>query len=395
MIPGNQVKISWAETRERLQQDRARIKLLLKNRFGYSPLLWWLDPAYVAVLLHRLSHYYWRRNCLKLGRLLMQINTFITGVDIHPACDIQGGLLIPNPSGVNISGRIGRNLTLMSLSGTGDSLSGDDIGAGKGLPVLGDNIVANSFTGIQGAIRVGDNVCIMPGAKATSSSIPPGSIVELAVRPASGVSRIREGNIGVNCGESCRHGSLQYSLSNLDGDIDRYLEKLFEYNDGSKSVVKIISALLTNQLIAISLYRLSHFLYARGWRRFSFVFCLLNILINKTTIHPASCIGKRLFIPHPVGVVFNGYAGSDLTLYANSVSASYAGALLTPLSKAPRLGNRVTVTGQAGIIGPVSVADDTLITQKTQLTEDTTCGSLVYTSMARSLIRRSGIREAE
>lgn len=387
VIANSQERISWAETRKRLRQDRGRICLLQRRRFGYAPVLWWLDPSFLAVLFYRVSHYCWCRRWPKLGRLLMQINTFATGVDIHPASDIQGGLLIPSPAGVNISGRIGKNVTLMPLSGTGDSLSGEDIGAGKGLPVLEDNVVVNSFTGIQGAIRIGRNVCIMPGAKATSSSVPSDSIVELAVRPERGVSKIREAHKEPGCSAGCECGRFRYFLDALSGDVDRYLEKLFEYNPGRKTLAKTISALLTNQLIAIALYRLSRFLYVRGWSRISFVCCRLNMLLNKVTIHPGSCIGRRLFMPHPVGVVFSGRAGSDLTLYANVVCGPYTGALVTPLSRAPVLGNRVTVTGQAGIIGPISVDDDTLVTQKTQLTEDTICGAVVYTSMARSVIR--------
>lgn len=375
------------ETRKRLRQDRRRIRLLQRRQFGYFPIFWWLHPSFLAVLFYRLSHYCWRRRWPKLGRLLMQINTFVTCVDIHPASDIQGGILIPSPAGVSIAGRIGENVALMPLSGTGDSLSGEDIGAGKGLPILEDNIVVNSITGIQGAIRIGSNVCIMPGAKATSSSIPSDSVVEPAVRPERGASKVRGGHEEAGCGANCECGEFGYCLDALSGDVDRYLEKLFEYNHGRRNLVKVISALLTNQLIAIALYRLSHFLYVRGWRGISFACCWLNVLINKVTIHPGSCIGRRLFMPHPVGVVFSGRAGSDLTLYAHVVCGPYGGALVTPLSQAPILGNRVTVTGQAGIIGAVSVADGTVVTQKTQLEEDVTCGAVVYTSMARSVIR--------
>lgn len=392
-ISNGRERISWTETRKRLRQDRGRICLLQRRRFGYSPVLWWLDPSFVAVLFYRLSHYCWRRHWTKLGRLLMQTNTFLTGVDIHPASDIQGGLLIPSPAGVNISGKIGENVTLMPLSGTGDSLSGEDIGAGKGLPILEDNVVVNSFTGIQGAIRIGSNVCIMPGAKATSSSVPSDAVVELAVRPERGVSRVREGHNEAGCAAGCECGKFRYCLDALSGDVDRYLEKLFEYNQGSKNLVKTISALLTNQLITIALYRLSHFFYVRGWHKLSFTCCRLNTLINKATIHPGSCLGRRLFMPHPVGMVFSGRAGSDLTLYANIVCGPRTGALATPLSQAPILGDRVIVTGQAGIIGPVSIANDTLVTQKTQLTEDTTCGAMVYTSMARSVIRPGEINK--
>lgn len=387
-IAGN-ARLSWRETRARLRRDRQRLLDLLERKFGYRPRFLAFDPSWLAVLLYRLSHHCWRRGNLKCGRLLMQLNIFLTGADIHPACELGEGLLIPSPCGVSIAGRAGADLTLMPLSGMGDSMDKGDIGAGRGLPMFADQVVLEPFTGVQGPISVGSNVRVEAGAKLVNTSVPRGTEVELVARPVHATGAPAEPRAHPDADFSCAHGRWRQTLRDFDSDIDRYLEKLFEYRPGAKGRLKILSALLTNQLLAIGIYRLSHLLYCTGWRRLSFALCRLNILFNKTTIHPASCISAGLFMPHPVGIIFNGRAGCGLTLYAGCLCVPHGAALSTGLRRAPVLGDRVTVTGQAAIIGAVSVGDDVTVAQKAQLTQDAPAGALVVTDMARSAIRHT------
>src|SRR4051812_14099441 len=160
---------TWRGTLDRLRQDAIRLRRYQLGRFGYRPLTWFLDPGWVCVLLHRFSHLFWLRGRTRFARLLMQLNSLMTGADIQPASDLGGGLLIPSPCGVNISARAGENLAVLNLAGIGGSVRDADVGAGIGLPLLGRDVTINWFTGVQGSITVGDGVVFGPSVGAVVS----------------------------------------------------------------------------------------------------------------------------------------------------------------------------------------------------------------------------------
>ena len=158
--------LSWAETRSRLRADRQRLRELCAPDLAGLGL--YLHPSYLCVLLHRWSHHCHRRGHRRLARLWWHLNTFITGADISAPADLGPGLLIQSPMGVSISGRAGRNFTVMACSGLGSELGRrDDIGAGPGLPWLGDDVWLEPHSGVMGPVRVGSRVHIPAGLPVT------------------------------------------------------------------------------------------------------------------------------------------------------------------------------------------------------------------------------------
>src|SRR5258708_27246980 len=121
---------TWRGTLPRLRQDARRLRRYQLGKFGYVPLTWFLDPGWVCVSLHRFSHLLWDLGWTRGARLLMQLNSLITGADIQPASDLAGGSLISSPCGVNISAKAGESLSVLSLAGLGGPGRDTDLLAG-------------------------------------------------------------------------------------------------------------------------------------------------------------------------------------------------------------------------------------------------------------------------
>ena len=118
-----------------------------------------------AVLGYRLAHFVYKKLKLRLlARIISQIVRFFTGVEIHPAAEIDGGLFIDHGSGVVIGETtvIGKNCTLyqgVTLGGTGKD-------TGKRHPTLEDNVMVSAGAKVLGPITIG-----------TRSKIGSGSVV--------------------------------------------------------------------------------------------------------------------------------------------------------------------------------------------------------------------------
>ncbi len=176
-----------AGMRQRLRGDAARLRQLSEPVPGSMGLL--LHASFQCVLLHRLSHHCQRNGWPRLARLWWRLNIVFTGADIDPAADLGPGLFIQNPMGVAIAGRAGCNLSVMAGSGLSrDPERRDDVGAGPGLPVLGDDVWIEPHGGVIGPVRVGDRVRIGAGVPVTQD-VPDGSELQcprprVVLRPA-------------------------------------------------------------------------------------------------------------------------------------------------------------------------------------------------------------------
>ena len=372
---------SWRELRGRLCADAQRLRRFQESKFGYRLRAWFIDPAWWVVLLHRLSAFAWRRGHRKTARLLMQANAMATGADIHPAADLGPGLLIPTPCGVTLSCKAGRDLTVMALAGVGGSLDGEDIGAGPGLPVLGDGVVIGPFAGLQKAIRVGDGAVVEGGAGALKD-VTSGGRMKLASTPlhADAPPDQPEPHATV---PPCSHCSWARTRADIAADIDRYLDELGRYQPRPSGTTARLSALLMNPVMAAVVHRLAHWQHACGRPDLALVIAGLNRLLHRLTITPDSCIGGGLFMPHLGGTLFSGTAGQRLTLYANVLCASDGPAWRAGRAHAPILGDDVMVGGHAAVIGPVTVGSRVRVATKLQAIADIRSDADAFTPMGR------------
>lgn len=187
--------ITWAETRRRLAQDRDRLRQYLDDQPGGRPLLIWFYPSYQCVFLYRLSHYLFCNGHKFLGRFFWHLNLTLTGADINPFSRLDGGLVIACPVGVTIVGKVGRNCTFETQSGIGGGRGSRDVGAGPGLPVLGDDVHLETGTMIAGPILVGSRSHLL-ARSVVLFDVPEDSEVEAplsTVRPARESELVRPG----------------------------------------------------------------------------------------------------------------------------------------------------------------------------------------------------------
>ena len=379
--PGSSSPATCRGTLARLRQDARRLHRYQMGKFGYVPFTWFLDPGWICVSLHRISHLLLSRGWNRGARLLMQMNSLITGADIQPASDLGGGLLIPSPCGVNISAKAGDNLTMLPLAGVGGSIRDVDVGAGVGLPLLGRGVTVNWFTGVQGSITVGDGVVFGPGVGAVVS-VATGKHMSLRLPPREG-ERPAPVEPRRQTLPDCAHATWRSTRADMRADVDRYLAELSSYAPPGAKPPPRLSAVLTNPLLALFAHRVSHFLHLNGWRRCATALSQINILLHKLTIPPAACLGGGVLMPHLGSTVFHGRAGDRLTMYAGSLCSCFGGALAAPPETAPVLGHDVLVAGHAGAFGPIAVGDGAQFGPKAQLMDDLDAGSQVWDPLAR------------
>lgn len=176
--------LTLAETRRRLRCDRARLIRCLRERGAGATVA--ASPSWHAVRLHRYSRLCYVKGWRIMARLLWQVNLWLTGADISPSSDLGEGLVVLHPFGVTVTGAAGRNLMIEGLGGMGGGMSLLDVGAGPGVPVLGDDVYIDRNAMVLGPVRVGDGAHIGPGCTVVRD-LPAGSVVSLP--PA----RIRRG----------------------------------------------------------------------------------------------------------------------------------------------------------------------------------------------------------
>lgn len=171
--------LSIAETRARLRADHERLLAILRaSRPDDPPRSARFHPAYVCVALYRLSNHLFRAGHRRSARLLWHLNLVLTGADISEPADLGPGLVVMHPPGTAIMGTAGRNLTVMACAGIGGELGRrEDVGAGPGLAVLGDDVVLEPHSGVLGPVRIGHRVRVGAGI-AIARDVPDDTCVE-------------------------------------------------------------------------------------------------------------------------------------------------------------------------------------------------------------------------
>jgi serine O-acetyltransferase len=114
------------------------------------------------VWLHRWSHYHFVRGNRLMARLLWHFNLNLTGADVSPLSNLGPGLVIIEPLACILLGTAGRNLTIRAHASFGGGMSREDIGAGPGLPLFGDDVELDFGAVVLGPLRVGSRTYVGP-----------------------------------------------------------------------------------------------------------------------------------------------------------------------------------------------------------------------------------------
>lgn len=364
------MQTTWQETRARLKQDKKRLLSIAMqegvNGFNWPSSSWRIvfHPSYQCVVLHRLSHFFYSNGYRSLARLLWHANLVITGADITPNTNIAGGLLIKAPMRVTMVGHAGENLTLEGHGGFGGGRSPEDIGAGPGLPILGNNVSIGYGSMALGPIRIGNNVTFEPRAN-VSKHIADNTRIKLVQKQhLSTLATPSEKNSPQTVIANDNPNPATLSLRQLIAlDVKQYIKYSSAFSGDGAGLLRKLSAILTPSVTCVILYRLSHKVH--NWRLplLAMMIAKLNFLLHRASISPASRIGPGLYIPHTPGVTFHGTAGQNLVLYYHAIVTARA----THLSKTklywdcPTLGDNITIASSATVLGAIHIGDNCVI----------------------------------
>lgn len=114
-----------------------------------------LYPHIKALIMHRLSHWYWKHNLYFLARLNSTLARNWTGIEIHPGATIGRGLVIDHGMGVVIgeTAIIGDDCVIyhgVTLGGTGKQHA-------KRHPTIGNRVFVGAGAKLLGNITIGDD----------------------------------------------------------------------------------------------------------------------------------------------------------------------------------------------------------------------------------------------
>ena len=107
-------------------------------------------------------------------------------------------------------------------------------------------------------------------------------------------------------------------------------------------------------LHAVWYYRVAHWLYKRNHKTLARYVSNKGRFHTGADIHPAAEIGERLFIDHATGVVIGETTviGNDVTLYQGT---TLGGTGKETGKRHPTIGDNVTISAGASVLGPFSV----------------------------------------
>lgn len=171
--------LSWAQTRALMRRDFERYRPLMGDSASLPKKVFWLLlPAPLGLLAYRVYRHAYLRGWRNLANLMFLASRYVTGMDIPPTTSIGGGCLLGHGS-IILCGRIGEGFTMMGHGGIGGGFDSTDVGAGPGLPVVGDNVVMAIQASVLGPVRIGDGARLGPGCT-VMRDVPAGAVVAAA-----------------------------------------------------------------------------------------------------------------------------------------------------------------------------------------------------------------------
>ena len=174
-------------------------------------------PGLHAILVHRITHYFYKRDFFLLARFLSHVNRFFTGIEIHPGAKIGRRVFIDHGHGTVIgeTSEIGDDVTIyqgVTLGGTGKE-------KGKRHPTIGNNVVISAGAQVLGSITIGD-----------SSKVGAGSVVLQDVPPNCTVvgipGRIKASKTAPTKGVDLEHGKLSDPVAESINSLQERIAKL-------------------------------------------------------------------------------------------------------------------------------------------------------------------------
>ena len=141
----------------------------------------WLTYAGVhALSWYRVAHFFHKIKLKLLARILSQLARFFTGIEIHPAAKIEGGVFIDHGMGVVIgeTAEIHRGVVIYQ----GATLGGTGKEHGKRHPTIMEDVVISAGAKVLGGFTVGKGAKIGAGAVVLKEVPPYATVVGVPAR---------------------------------------------------------------------------------------------------------------------------------------------------------------------------------------------------------------------
>ena len=169
---------TWAGTRALMSADYRRLLGQMESDTSswLKRAFWFLLPNFLGIVLYRIAHFAYVNDWRNLGRAVFLFNLYLTRMEITPQTVIGPGVLVGHATGVTLDGHIGARCHVLGLCNTGGGFGEKDVGAGAGLPSVGDDVTIGYGAMVLGGIRIGDGARIGPGAVVTTD-VAPGALV--------------------------------------------------------------------------------------------------------------------------------------------------------------------------------------------------------------------------
>ena len=138
-------------------------------------------PGLLALAIHTVAAFFWRRRLHTLGRFVSHIGRFLTGIEIHPGAKLGRRLIIDHGMGVVIgeTAVIGDDVYIYHQV----TLGGTSTDQGKRHPTVGNNVIIGAGAKVLGAIEIGEGARIGSNAVVVSA-VPAGTtVVGIPARP--------------------------------------------------------------------------------------------------------------------------------------------------------------------------------------------------------------------
>jgi serine acetyltransferase len=147
--------------------------------------------------------------------------------------------------------------------------------------------------------------------------------------------------------------SFRQTRAHIRADFQRWVDWL---GGGTRSQRLFWTLLPSFQ--ALLWYRLSRYLYLRGWKSSARLLFLFKLYLTRVEIPPTTSIGPGCLIAHAGGVVIYGSLGERVTFFGDCGT----GGGVRPLDIGggpgyPVVGNDVTFSYRAMVLGPVRIGD--------------------------------------
>ncbi len=136
-------------------------------------------PGFMAIVIHRISHYFYKQRVPLFPRILSEYAHRETGIDIHPGATIGDSFFIDHGTGIVIgeTTHIGNNVKLYQGVTLGALSIDKSMANTKRHPTIEDNCIIYSNATILGGDTVIGNNTVVGGNVWLTESVAPNSMV--------------------------------------------------------------------------------------------------------------------------------------------------------------------------------------------------------------------------